>query len=119
MNDKIFSDIGKTFKKIAKVIFSICVVCGVILIIIGSIKFLMGIDKYTTFSDGITCTLEDASKYSSLYKNCYWGKQIFKIGLIGIISALGMLPLYAFGEIISCIKKIEETLSEINDSRKK
>ncbi len=111
INDYFFGNVEEALKKIAKVLFDICVLSGIILIIIGIIKFFIGIDEYTSFTEGLTCTLEDAIEHSSLYGNCYWGRKIIKWGFIEIVSALGILPLYAFGEIVAYLKKINNTLT--------
>lgn len=106
MDEKIFDNIGNTLKIMAKILFYFCLIVGLITIITGMFRFLTGIDEYTSFSEGISCTLEDAIKYEGLYADCYYGRQTTKTGFILTLSSISALPLYGFGELISLCSQI-------------
>lgn len=117
LNEIIFDDIGKTLKNISMFLFYFCLVIGAIVVFVGAMMFLSGIDEYTSFSEGLACTLEDAIKYDNLYASCYYGKVTTKIGFWIIFSSFGVLPLYAFGELVNSAKKSRELLSKINSAK--
>ena len=104
--EKLFENIGKTLKLLSKILFYSCLAIGIVVIVIGAIRFLSGIDEYTTFADGLSCTLEDALKYENLYADCYYGRQMVSVGFVLAISSLSTLIVYGFGEIIDKISII-------------
>lgn len=110
MHEKIFDDIGKTLKLIAQICFYLCLCVGLLYILIGAFRFLGGIDEYTTFSEGLSCTLEDALEYKSLYGDCYYGRQMIKTGFILMLCSLSSLPLFGFGELVDSNLEIKRTL---------
>lgn len=112
----ISNDIGGALKKISKFLFYFCLIIGAILIIIGIIRFLSGIGEYASFSEGIHFTSEDAITYGGLYANCYYGRLTAKIGFGIALSSLGAIPMYALGELVSYVKKINEILSKTNNN---
>ena len=108
-----FINIGKTLKTISKVCFYIVLICGALITFIGMCVFLSGIDEYTSFAEGLTCTLEDAVRYENLYAACYYGRQIFKFGIIMAVYSFCTLPLYGFGEIITLLRRNADKQDEI------
>ncbi len=116
LNELIFNDIGETLKKISKFLFYFCLVIGAIVVVVGVIMFLSGIDEYTSFSEGLNCTLEDAIRWDTLYASCYYGKVTTKIGFWIALSSLGVIPMYAFGELVNSAKKIKELLSKTDNN---
>lgn len=104
--NKIFENIGNTLKTITKILFYICLFIGALTFIIGVFRFFVGIDEYTTFAEGLTCTLEDALEYEILYADCYYGRQTANIGIFLMISSIFTLPLYGFGELINLSNQI-------------
>ncbi|MBE7018418.1 MAG: hypothetical protein E7413_00855 [Ruminococcaceae bacterium] len=115
LNELIFDDIGETLKKIAKFLFNFCLVVGIVVVVIGVIMFLSGLDEFTSFSEGLACTFADAIKYENLYATCYYGKVTTKIGFWLALSSLGVIPMYAFGELVNSAKKIKELLSKTDN----
>ena len=113
--DRIFENIGNTLKIIAKILFYVCLSIGILTLIIGVFRFLGGIDEYTSFAEGMACTLEDAIEYDSLYADCYYGRQTTKLGFFLTISSITALPLYGFGELVNLCSQINLKLKKSND----
>lgn len=113
-----FDYIGDTIRNIAKVLFYICFVCGVIVLVIGLFRFMGGVNEYTTFSEALACTLEDAIRYESLYADAYYGKMQLKIGFYIILSSFTMLPVYAIGELVDSCQEISRNTAELVNKEK-
>ena len=103
---KLFDNVEVSLKKIAEVLFILGIVCGVYLMLIGAVQFLGELDSYLSFADALSCTLEDALKWDSLYGTVYSAKLQIRTGFYIGISALSMLPVYALREIVSFCKDI-------------
>lgn len=110
---QVFDDIGNAIRKIAEVLFYICFVCGIIVLVLGIFKFLGGIDEYTTFSEALTCTLEDAIRCDTLYEDAYYGRMQIKTGFLICLSAFAMLPMYALGELVYSCQVIRTNTDEL------
>ena len=113
-----FDYIGDTIRNIAKVLFYICFVCGVIVLVIGLFRFMGGVNEYTTFSEALACTLEDAIRYESLYADAYYGKMQLKIGFYIVLSSFTMLPVYAIGELVDSCQEISRNTAELVNKAK-
>lgn len=121
---KIFDNVEVSIKKIAEVLFVLCALCGACLMLIGAVNFLGEIvdSRYLSFTEALSCTLEDALKWDSLYGAVYNAKLQIRTGFYIGVSAFSMLPLYALGEIVSCCKDIrrntrkKEADSVVNDA---
>lgn len=113
--EMMFENIGNTLKSIAKILFYACLAIGGIVLIIGIFRFVSGLDEYVSFSEAMACTLADAIKYDTLYADCYYGRQMVKIGFIMQISSITTLPLYGFGELINMCSQIISKLKKSDD----
>jgi hypothetical protein len=111
---RIFEDIGGSLKIMARVLFTIGLLIGLITLAIGVLKFLNGVSEHTTvsFIEGLTCTLEDATRRESLYADCYYGRQIAKLGFALILSSFAVLPLYGLGELIDLCYSIDKKIKK-------
>ena len=90
----IFENIDKNLKIIAKVVFFICVVVGAIFVVLGLIKVLA--------LGGSDSKREMQEAYTYLY-----------IGLGACVSSVTVLPLYAFGELVSLCREIRGNTKRI------
>ena len=115
MDEKIFGNIGNSIKVIAKILFYLCLSIGLLTLIIGVFRFLGGVDEYTSFAEGMACTLEDAIEYDALYADCYYGRQTTKAGFILVLSSISLLPLYGFGELINLCSQINMKIKKDKD----
>lgn len=109
---RIFEDIGGSLKIMARVLFTIGFFIGLITLAIGVLKFSNGVDEHTSVIEGMTCTLEDATRYEILYADCYYGRQIAKLGFALILSSFAVLPLYGLGELIDLCYSIDEKIKK-------
>lgn len=113
-----FDNIGDSIKKYAKILFHICLWCGIIILVIGLFRFLSSIKPYVTFSEALTCTLEDAILYDSLYEDAYYGRMQMKIGFYGVLCAFSMLPVYGIGELVCLCQTIKWDIKELVEKTK-
>ena len=110
---QLFDNIGDNIRKIAKVLFYICFIGGIAVLLIGLLRFLGSIDEYTTFSEALNCTLEDAIRWKSLYADAYYGRMQIKTGFYITLSGFTALPLYAIGEIVFSCQEIRRNTAEL------
>lgn len=118
MNKLLFDNIGAKIKIVAKVLFYVAIIIGIIALIVGFFQFISA-DNYITMAEA--WDMDPDGWRASYYEESLEALGVFKNGLLLIISAFSMFPIYAFGELLySCqeIKKNTEAMLQKNNEEK-
>lgn len=117
MIKKIFENSGDSVKTLAKTLFFVCLIIAIFALLIG----LSLIIKHDYLSLSELLKMQEMEYIDSIYKDYrfisepYEGLRLIKLSLFVALFSLSLIPLYAFGELVSSIQLIKQSMRNINN----
>lgn len=116
---KIFDNIEDVLMGLAKILFYLLLFGGLLVLVIGFFKVVSACDRFHSFTEVMSWTVEDytfgISKGLDRYVEGYRGKLMMKGGFYVALSSVSSLPLYGFGHLLQTTNAIKRKLYELDE----